>query len=387
MSFTKYAVQTELDRFFKSLTQSDEPFETISKSAFTQSRKKLLPSAFIELYEEQLTYFEQNAPHKQSWKGYRLVAIDSSLLNLPNSVPIKEHFGFVHNQHEQMNRARCSFAYDICNELILDAQIVAHRSCEKELAVAHLSKLNPKTDLLIFDRGYPALWLMGLLQQKGFKFCFRLSTGWKDAVSLANSKKENDIDWTSKRRSNKDLGHLETYQLPTEITGMRLSKIELSTGETEILATNLLDREEFNIETLKELYSKRWAIEESYKMFKKSIHIEYFTGKSVRAVEQEFYSKVFMLNMASMIRTQYIEPLKLYKKEPKHKLKANKTQVLAKTKDFLIELFTPIDITKILSQMKKILDKCFDIIRPNRSFKRYDASSRRRQKSMNYKGI
>lgn len=31
MSFTKYAVQTELDRFFKSLAQSDEPFETISK--------------------------------------------------------------------------------------------------------------------------------------------------------------------------------------------------------------------------------------------------------------------------------------------------------------------------------------------------------------------
>lgn len=225
MSFTKYSVQTELDRFFKSLTQSNESFETISKSAFTQSRKKLLPSAFIELYEEQLKYFEKNAPHKQSWKGYRLVAIDGSLLNLPNSVPIKEHFGFVHNQHEQMNRARCSFAYDICNELILDAQIFTHKSCEKELAVAHLSKLNPKTDLLIFDRGYPALWLMGLLQEKGFKFCFRLSTGWKDAVSLANSK-ENDINWTSKRRSKKDLGHLETYQLCGAYNSMCFAKTD-----------------------------------------------------------------------------------------------------------------------------------------------------------------
>ena len=386
MSFTRYAVQTELDRFFKQLTQSDTSFETISKSAFTQSRTKLLPSAFIELYQGQLKYFQEKAPHNNTWKGYRLVAIDGSTLNLPNSSRIRDHYGFVHNQHEQMNRARCSFAYDICNELILDAQIAPHKSCEKELAVSHLSKLNPQTDLLIFDRGYPALWLMGLLQEKGFKFCFRLSTAWKDAVSLANSE-DNDMDWTSKRRSKKDLGPLETYQLPTELSGMRLTKIKLSTGEFEILATNLLDREPFDIETLKELYNKRWGIEDAYKLFKKSIHIEYFTGKSVQAVEQEFFAKILMLNMASMIRTQYIEPLKQYKKEPKHKLRVNKTQVLAKTKDFIVELFTKIDISRILIQMRKILNKCFEIIRPNRSFKRYDSSSRRRQKSMNYKGI
>jgi hypothetical protein len=66
MSFTKSSVQVELDRFFKSYTHSPESFETISRSAFTQSRKKLLPSAFIELAEEQLKYFQINAPHKKN---------------------------------------------------------------------------------------------------------------------------------------------------------------------------------------------------------------------------------------------------------------------------------------------------------------------------------
>lgn len=386
MSFTKSSVQVELDRFFKSLSHSPEDFESISRSAFTQSRRKLLPSAFVELADEQLAYFQANAPHKKRWKGYRLVAIDGSTLNLPGSKEIKDHFGYVRNQHEEMNRARCSFAYDICNELILDSQVVPHKSCEKELAVCHLSKLNPKTDLLIFDRGYPALWLMGLLKEKGFKFCFRLSTSWKDAVSLTKSA-DTDLDWTSKRRSKKDLGKLKHYLLPTEIDGMRLTKIPLSSGGTEILATNLLDREVFDVQSLKQLYNKRWGVEEAYKLFKKSIHVEYFTGKSVRAVEQEFYAKVFMLNMASMIRTQYVEPLKSHKEKVKYSLKANKTQVLAKTKDFLIELFYSIDITRVLHQMKKMLDKCFDIIRPDRSFRRYDSSSKRRQKSMNYKGI
>lgn len=386
MSFTKSSVQVELDRFYKSLTQDSSEFETISRSAFTQSRKKLLPSAFIELTQEQLSYFQTYAPHKKTWENYRLVAIDGSILNLPNGNEIKEHFGFVRNQHEEIVQARCSFAYDVCNELVLDSIITKKKSCEKELAVQHLSKLNPATDLLIFDRGYPALWLLGLLQKEGFKFCFRLSTSWKDAVDLSNSD-QNDIDWTSIRRSKKNLGKLKTYQLSTELKDIRLSKIKLSSGENEILATNLLDREQFNINVLKELYNKRWGIEESYKLFKKSIHVEYFTGKSVRSIEQEFYAKVFMLNMASMVRTQYIEPLKTRKSDSKYDLQANKTQVLAKTKDFLIELFYSIDIHKVLAQMKKMLDKCFDIIRPDRSFIRYDTSSRRRHKSKTSKGI
>lgn len=386
MSFTRSSVQVELDRFYKSLSQGSADFETISKSAFTQSRKKLLPSAFIELTQEQLSYFQNNAPHQKTWNGYRLIAIDGSILNLPNGNELKEHFGSIHNQHEEYVQARCSFAYDICNELVLDSFITKQKSCEKELAVKHLSQLNPTTDLLIFDRGYPALWLLALLQEKGFKFCFRLSTIWKDAVNLINSE-ENDISWTSKRRSKKGLRKLETYNLPTEVKNMRLTKIKLSSGEYEVLATNLLDKELFNINTLKELYNMRWGVEESYKLFKKSIHIEYFTGKSVRAIEQEFYAKIFMLNIASMVRTQYIEPLKTKKQNAKYESKVNKTQVLAKTKDFLVELFYSLEFHKILTQMKKMLDKCFDIIRPNRCFKRFDVSSRRRHKSMTSKGI
>jgi IS4 transposase len=230
------------------------------------------------------------------------------------------------------------------------------------------------------------LWFLGLLQEKGFKFCFRISNSWKDALELINSDKS-DIDWESKRRSRKGLGKLKTYNQPTVLNGMRLVKVALSTGEMEVLATNLLDREIFNYNDLKELYNKRWGVEEAYKMFKKSIHIEHFTGKSARSVEQEFYAKIFMLNMAAMIRTQYIEPQKKQNQGSKHSQKVNKTQVLAKTKDFLIELFYSPNIVLILNQMKKMLCKCFDIIRPNRSFKRYDSSKKKRQNSMNHKGI
>ncbi|MBK7958893.1 MAG: transposase [Bacteroidetes bacterium] len=195
-----------------------------------------------------------------------------------------------------------------------------------------------------------------------------------------------DINWVSTRRSKKDLGKLLKFNIPNSIEGLRLVKIQLPTGEMEILATNILDREIFDIQTMKSLYNLRWGVEEAYKAFKKSIHIEHFTGKSVRAIEQEFYSKIFMLNIASMIRTQYIDSQKKHKKGSQYEQKVNKTQVLAKVKDFLTKLIYSSEILKILHQMKGMLDKCFDIIRPNRTFKRHNVTSRRRMKSMNYKG-
>jgi hypothetical protein len=386
MSFGKSSVQVELDRFYKTLFQSSNNFDSISRSAFTQSRKKLLPEAFIELADEQLNYFSANALKNKTWKGYRLVAIDGSTLNLPDSSEIQQHFGFTHNQHDQINKARCSFAYDVLNELILDAQITTYKSCEKELAVLHLQKLNSETDILIFDRGYPALWLMALLEKMKFKFCFRLSSSWKDAADLTNSN-ETDIDWVSVRRSKKDCSKFATYELPQKLSGLRLLKIPLSSGQTEILATNLLDRQVFDILAIKSIYNMRWGVEEAYKLFKKAIHIEHFTGKTVHSIEQDFYAKVFMLNIASILRTQFIDQHSVSKSKSKHIQKVNKTHVLAKIKDYLISLMTSENIICIINQIKQILKNSFDIIRPNRSFVRTDTSARRRSKSMNYKGI
>lgn len=388
MSFTRPGIKTELDRFFKAISQSPDSFDSISKSAFCQSRKKLKPEAFIELYQSQLSYFQQNAPYKKSWKGKRVVAIDGSLMSLPLSQELSSTFGNLKNQHEVKNvGARCSMAYDVCNDLILDASIESINSCEKELTVAHLDHLNPKTDILVFDRGYPAQWLMGLLQKRGFKFCFRLSTAWKDAVNLTSAG-HNDVDWSLKRKSKKDLGKIREYNIAQQLDGLRLVCVELSSGEKEVLATNLTDRCVFTIEDLKELYHLRWGVEEGYKVLKQVVQVEYFTGKTVQAIKQDFFARVFMVNMASMIASQGLEEkIQEKNKRNKHKVKPNKTQALAKTKDFLLDIFYSLNSQNLLKQLLKLLEKCFEIVRPNRSFPRPNTATRRHHKHMNSRGI
>lgn len=324
--------------------------------------------------------------HNKKWKGYRLIAIDGSYLNLPNSQELKDFFGTGGNHHDKLNMALSSFAFDISNELILDSIIVPVCSSELDLAVAHLEKLNPQTDILIFDRGYPAMWLIGLLVQKGFKFCFRMNSCWRDVKSLVKSNQQ-DISWTMTNNSkNKANENLKKYNIPSQIEGLRLTKILLSTGEYEVLATNLLDKEVFDIEILKDLYNKRWGIEETFKTLKKALFIESFSGKSVLAIKQDFYAKILMLNLSSIIRNQFVEPLKKTNPNTKFKSKLNKTQALAKTKDFLINIFKTNNILELINTIKKILDKCFDIIRPNRSFQRR-RSGNKPQKNMTLKGI
>ncbi len=375
-----------MDRFFKTISNNSNRIQSLSKSAFSQARKKLRPDCFIELNNSILSYFNENAPTPKTWKEKRVVAIDGSSLNLPNHSELKEDFGFTSNQYDEIIRAKCSFAYDVCNELVLDAQIDKIKTGEEDLAVRHLKNLNPQTDILVFDRGYPGHWLIGFLMQKGFKFCFRLSKSWKDGIELANSN-ETDIDWIMKWRSNRGTTKLKEDNIPLVIDGLRLVCIELPSGEKEILATNLIDRNTYPIEDLKELYHMRWSVEESYKLFKKVLHIEHFTGKTSLAIKQDFFAKVFTLNLSSIIRMQGVVIKQNSKKKLKHKKQINKTQAIAKTKDFLIDIFYAIDIRSLINTLISMISNKTDIIRSGRSFPRSDSSIRRRHKTLNYRGI
>ena len=71
-----------------------------------------------------------------------------------------------------------------------------------------------------------------------------------------------------------------------EIT-CRLVKIELPTGEKEILCTSLLDHKTFTHKDMEELYHSRWNEEEAYKLLKSRVEVENFSGKIYFETELE----------------------------------------------------------------------------------------------------
>jgi hypothetical protein len=380
-------VQVEIDRFFQYLAKDKTSVQSFTKSAFTQARQKLKSKAFLYLNKKQLAYFDEHAPNKAHWHGHRIVAIDGSTLNLPDAACLKAHFGVFGNQQEKKAvGAKISIAYDVCNHLILDAEITKTKGDEKEQARGHLSKLNPQTDILVFDRGYPSYLFFDRLQKEGFKFCFRLSSGWREAYRLLAD--QNDVSWTVPKGYRVKDGSEKEIPLKEAIVGLRLVKIPLTNGDYEVLVTNLTDTGHYTLAVLKELYHLRWTIEECYKRMKQVTQMEYFSGRTVRAIEQDFYARIVMLNMMAMMETQSLQPelQKAKTNRQKHAMQINRVQAMAKLKDSFLAIAYGTNIKLTIEKMLKVAVKCYDIVRPERHFKR-NKCYRYKRKPLMYKAF
>ncbi|WP_229239755.1 hypothetical protein [Echinicola soli] len=83
----KSSVQQELDDFFS------DKLVSCSKGAFSQQRSKLNPKVFTWLNEKQCSFYYNKASHVRRWKGFRLIGIDGSTLQLPYSKELAKGFG------------------------------------------------------------------------------------------------------------------------------------------------------------------------------------------------------------------------------------------------------------------------------------------------------
>lgn len=385
----KSSIQRELDRFYKEVTQSDFNIRAVTKSAFTQARAKLNPWAFKRLNEVAVNSFYDGAEY-YVWHNMRLLAVDGTRLVLPNHPTIIEEFG-VHQFGPKADSPRSlaigSMLYDVLNMMTIDSQIAPYSSSERDLLMQHLDHVK-SGDLLLLDRGYPSFWLLFLLKAKGIEFCVRLKDDWwlkvKEFTESLDKERIVTFSLPKKDRSKlKDFPHM----LDTEIT-CRLIKVELENGEKEVLCTSLIDTQTYLHKEFEELYHYRWNEEEAYKLLKSRIELESFSGKTARAVKQDFHAKVFLMTLCAA----YAHPIEEkvvaeYKADQnrKHDQNINRTNAIANTMDILIPIFIKKKCKEALQAFDKIVEDTREIIRPGRS----NARNKKPKKlySMNYKRL
>ena len=96
LNMLKESLQKEMVNFFQVIDSNI----IVTKSAFSQRRQKLRPEAFVDLNEVLVEAYYADDDFEK-WKGYRLIAIDGSTMNLPYSKEIENHFGGVENQTDR----------------------------------------------------------------------------------------------------------------------------------------------------------------------------------------------------------------------------------------------------------------------------------------------
>ncbi len=372
LNLVRQTLQKELTQFIHML--SDKKVNNITKSAFCQSRMKLKHTAFIELNDILIDeYYTDN--EFNLWKGFRLLGIDGSKLQLPTSKELMKTFGGAKNNSEMIvPTAQASTCFDLLNEIMVDSILEKYEFGEYNIAIQHLEK-SKENDLFIYDRGYEAIWFLYYHIFKKRNFIIRMTKGSiNDVRSFFESTEKSKIIEikTLHESSAKQLKNLGIEFKPFKI---RLVRVILDDGEIEVLATSLLDEKEYPAEEFKGLYAKRWGVEVNYDHLKNHLLLEDFTGMSELSIKQDFYANSFIVNLHAIISKDAQEEINIDKKDNEHKYKINKNLSLGFMKDKVVNILMS-NNPKYYDELKNLFKLEPVPVREGRSFPRIFRTSK-----------
>lgn len=266
--------------------------------------------------------------------------------NIIDTAELKEHFG-TSGQGCKAVTARCSALYDIQNDIVLDAVLDKFSVGERSQAMKLLEKrhiFKGVKELIIFDRGYYSSDFMEELLAHGYEFVFRMPTKrLEQADSLPNGIHTVKVTLKDGKRAR-----------------VRIVKFNLNSGETETLLTNFY-KQHMTVEDYKKLYFMRWHVETKFDIVKNKIQLENFTGRTVEAISQDFYTCMYLTNMVAIFKAEADWKIREQRKDKnnKYEYQANTNEIVGSFKDrFILACLEPSP-----SRSKKLIDQIFSEIK------------------------
>jgi hypothetical protein len=379
MQKTVRSIQTHVHSFFHELELCPGP----TRTAWSHARLKLRHSAFIDLNTQailKMVYADRAHPAFRQWWGHRLLAIDSSLVRLPNKPKLGEEFGWVEcsNQQGETGRypqARLSAMTDVLNRVAVQTFFVPWAQGERELAQEHIQGLEP-CDLALLDRGFAEFYLWACFVHADRHFVCRCQA---NSFAIVNrlfqdnqAGRSVEVDLLAQRELKKEL---EQAHWPT-VLRLRFVTVRLSTGELEVLATNLRDEGLYRTEEFSALYHCRWGVETYYGLLKSRLDLGNFTGLTPEAVRQDVYATVFVSNLESVLIGPANQQLKEHSAGLKHQQQVNHAVSFHAIKSHIIALLTSQEpLPQVLEKLQELFLGNPITVRPERNVSRRKPSA------------
>jgi hypothetical protein len=257
------------------------------KSAISQARSRLGAAPLKVLWEEAASPIAKNGQPGCFYKNKRLVCVDGSTLDVPDTVENFQRYG-----HQQSSRGNAAFPQlrfvALCESgthAMFAAQMDAYSTSEATLAERVLGHLRPDM-LCLADRLYATFPLWQKATQTGASLLWRARSNATLAVEGVLS----------------DGSYLSTLYPSLKDKRRRQNGIRVRVIEYELdgvenaeplyrFITNLLDPLEAPAEDLAGLYPQRWEVEVALDEFK--THLRggrvVLRSKTPELVEQEFF--------------------------------------------------------------------------------------------------
>ena len=350
----------------------------VSSSGFIQSRQKIKEDAFKYL----LNAINKAYPCANTYKGYRLLAVDGSDLNISYNPYDYETTMPNYKGHKTFNQYHINALYDILNNRYLDMILRPTRlENERQAMITMAEAYKGNKTIFIADRGYESYNLYEHIRHTGNYFLIRIKDGssrlFRNLPKRGEYDKELDITFTRNQTNNAKqyrdkhiwLAHnqffdylsstRDTYQTSYRLVRIRIDGLK---DKYEVLITNL-PKDTISTSDIKELYRLRWEIEISFRHLKYSVNLNSLHSKRRDLIKQEIWAKLITFNI-SMIIIDYIHKHKLSKiNKRKYEYKINITNAMYLIIKSIRKGGIPPNLIDLIA--KELLP-----IRPNRSYSR-----------------
>lgn len=150
---------------------------------------------------------------------------------------------------------------------------------------------------------------------------------------------------------------------------LRLIRVRLPSGQSEVLATSLLGQERFPAHAFAALYHRRWRIEECFKVLKCRLAVEHFSGELPESVRQDFLAKVWLGNLVASFA--YLATTTLQDGEKRSRFLPNMSYAISAVRAALPRLlYRARGSTSLLRELLHLIARTLEWVRPHRSFPR-----------------
>ena len=293
----------------------------VTASAVSQRRAQIEPSVFRAVFDS----FNAACEDTETFRGYRLVAADGTVLSLPRN-PGAPSFVCHDGIPGGINQLHVTPLYSLQSRTFSDLVIQPEPKKDEIGALITMLKRNTfdQKTLIIADRGFEGYNMLAhLLEKPNVDFLIRVKqsrSAMREVAKLPLLEIDCDISFsicTSQKNTDKQNPNYVFLQVPKKSKPgsktrrgrwdfgnyypmrFRICHFLLDNGEFETVATSL--PRSFTPEDIKALYHMRWGQELAFRDWKLSVGLAYLHGRSDAFAEQEIYASLTAFNFASRV--------------------------------------------------------------------------------------
>lgn len=255
--------------------------DQVHRTSYTRREEKIP----VDFYE-QLLIAIIDLENKYFQDEYKVVAFDGTHSHLNRNLGDE---GYKVNKGGSVDTLILG-VYDVTRNFPIALELTKSRN-ERKALKDFLSKKEDflrkfEKSILVFDRGFPSKEVISELEEMGLQYVFRIK---KNNPYI--DKQRNDYSFLMLGENND--------QYPVRVVHY------LKNDNDYYLLTNLINKDKWPLITLAQIYTKRWAIEELFKLIKENLKMSNLPGETEELIMKSLYANLIVTHIVSFIDLSY----------------------------------------------------------------------------------